>query len=91
MNESASVAKDEEKRYETPSLPAGRYTFTLTGTGDADLYVKKGSAPSTTSYDCRPYIGGSNETCTVELTAPTVIHVMARGYAASSTFTLAGR
>lgn len=31
------------------------------------------------------------ETCTIELTAPTAIHVMVRGYAASSTFTLAGR
>jgi hypothetical protein len=91
MNESGTVAKNEEKRYETASLPAGRYTFTLSGDGDADLYVKKGSAPSTTSYDCRPYIGGSSETCTIELTAPSAIHVMVRGYAASSTFQLAGR
>jgi hypothetical protein len=91
MNESGTVAKDEEKRYETASLPAGRYTFSIQGTGDADLYVKKGSAPSTTAYDCRPYIGGSAETCTIELTTASAIHVMVRGYAASSTFTLAGR
>jgi hypothetical protein len=91
MNESGTVLRNEEKRYETTSLPAGRYTFALQGAGDADLYVKKGSAPSTTSYDCRPYIGGSNETCTIELTAPSAIHVMVRGYAATSTFTLAGR
>ncbi|WP_196140798.1 pre-peptidase C-terminal domain-containing protein [Aliikangiella sp. G2MR2-5] len=31
--------------------------------GDADLYVKKTSYPSTESYDCRPYDKGSNEIC----------------------------
>lgn len=91
MDESGTVAKNEEKRFTTPELPAGAYTFTMTGTGDADLYVKKGTAPTTTSYDCRPYIGGSSETCTVTLAAPSAIHVMVRGYAASSTFSLAGR
>ncbi len=34
------------------------------GTGDADLYVKSGSAPTLSSFDCRPYINGNNETCT---------------------------
>jgi hypothetical protein len=33
------------------------------GAGDADLYVKKGSAPTLDSYDCRPYSGGNTETC----------------------------
>ena len=91
MNESGAVAKNEEKRFQTSSLPAGRYTFTLAGTGDADLYVKAGAAPSTTSYDCRPYQNGSAETCAVNLAAPGSIHVMVRGYAAQSTFTLTGR
>jgi hypothetical protein len=90
MNESGSVTQNQERRYETPELPAGLYTFQLSGTGDADLYVRKGSAPTTAAYDCRPYIGGSSERCQVTLDAPTKIHVMVRGYAASSTFTLAG-
>jgi hypothetical protein len=87
MNESGSVARSEEKRYATPALPAGPYTFVLAGTGDADLYVKVGAAPTTTSYDCRPYKSGTAETCTVTLAAPSVVNVMVRGYAAS-TFTL---
>ncbi|WP_298770918.1 endonuclease [uncultured Shewanella sp.] len=33
------------------------------GTGDADLYVKQGSSPTTTSYDCAPYLSGNNESC----------------------------
>ncbi|HKO46257.1 MAG TPA: pre-peptidase C-terminal domain-containing protein [Polyangiaceae bacterium] len=90
FNESGTVAANAEKRYQTPTLPAGAHTFTISGTGDADLYVRRGSAPTTTTYDCRPYLETSNETCTVTLTSPAVIHVMVRGYAASSTFTLTG-
>ncbi len=88
LNESGTVAKSAEKRYATPQLAAGSYTFALAGTGDADLYVKSGSAPTTTSYDCRPYKNGSAESCTVTLAAPAIVNVMVRGYAASSTYTL---
>ncbi|AIY67417.1 PPC domain-containing protein [Pseudoalteromonas piratica] len=28
---------------------------TANGSGDVDLYVKKGSQPTTSDYDCRPY------------------------------------
>lgn len=88
LDESGSVARAEEKRYATPSLPAGSYTFVLAGTGDADLYVKRGSEPTTQSFDCRPYKYGSAETCTVTLDEPSVINVMVRGYSSQSTFTL---
>jgi len=33
------------------------------GTGDADLYIKKGAEPTNKNYDCRPYKNGNNETC----------------------------
>ena len=32
------------------------------GSGDADLYVRYGSQPTTSSYTCRPYLNGNNET-----------------------------
>jgi hypothetical protein len=66
----------------------GREGIAHAGTGDADLYVRRGAAPSTSSYDCRPYKSGSAETCSVTLAAPAVVNVMVRGYSASSTFTL---
>ena len=50
------------------TVPAGatNLKFVMSGgTGDADLYVKFGSAPTLTSYDCRPYQGGNNETCNI--------------------------
>lgn len=35
------------------------------GTGDFDLYVLRGpNTPDYDAYDCRPYLGGNNETCT---------------------------
>ncbi len=85
-----ALAEGEESRFETPTLPAGTYTFSLTGTGDADLYVRMGLAPSLSEFDCRPYRAGSVETCQLELTAPTTIHGMVRGFAANSTFELVG-
>ncbi len=91
LSASATIAKSAEQRWQTPTLPAGRYTFSMTGTGDADLYVRIGSAPTTRSYDCRPYKNGSVETCQVDLAAPAPIHVMVRGYATSSRFELTGR
>lgn len=90
MTESGTVLVDEERRYQTPELPAGNYSFTLSGTGDADLYVRSGSPPTLSSYDCRPYEETSDEVCDIALTSPTVIHVMVHGYADTSTFTLVG-
>ncbi len=35
------------------------------GSGDADLYVRFGQNPTTSVFDCRPYLNGNNETCTI--------------------------
>ena len=35
------------------------------GTGDGDLYVKRGAQPTSSVYDYRPYLNGNNETVTV--------------------------
>ncbi|QSQ28067.1 M4 family metallopeptidase [Pyxidicoccus parkwayensis] len=61
----------------------GNLTFSISGgTGDADLYVKSGSPPTTSSYDCRPYLSGNNETCTFNNPPPgSRWYVMLRPYA----------
>jgi hypothetical protein len=92
LSENGSVTRNATKAFSTPVLEAGKYQFAMTGTGDADLYVRIGSAPTTTTYDCRPYKTGSNETCEVNLAQPAPIHVMVRGYAnATSKFELRGK
>jgi vibriolysin len=48
-------------------VPAGATNLVVQmsgGSGDADLYTNFGSEPTTSSYDCRPYSAGNNETCT---------------------------
>ncbi len=91
LSEGGTVARGEEKRFETPQLAAGTYVFEMRGTGDADLYVRVGTAPTTEVYDCRPYDPDSDETCEVEITTPAAVHVMVRGYASSSDWELTGR
>ncbi|RZM77489.1 peptidase S8 [Pseudoalteromonas rubra] len=63
-NLSASTGGWVQKSLE---VPAGMSNLTVTisgGTGDADLFVKQGSVPSSSNWDCRPYKGGNSETCT---------------------------
>jgi hypothetical protein len=72
-------------------VAAGTYQFDITGSGDADLYVRVGAAPTTTKYDCRPYKTGSNESCSVTIAQPTTIGVMVRGYATTSDYALVGK
>ncbi|EIM00042.1 MULTISPECIES: M4 family metallopeptidase [Rhodanobacter] len=69
----------------TVTVPAGSNLTIATsgGTGDADLYVKKGLAPTTTSYDCRPYLTGNNETCSFSAASGTY-YIKVRGYTAFS-------
>ncbi|MEO0324434.1 MAG: pre-peptidase C-terminal domain-containing protein, partial [Myxococcota bacterium] len=65
------------------AVPSGASNLVVTisgGSGDADLYLRAGSEPSTTSYDCRPYLSGNAETCTVVRPAATTYHIGVRAY-----------
>jgi len=79
-------------QYWTMAVPAGasNLSFAISGgSGDADMYVRYGSAPTTSTYDCRPYRSGNNETCNMSATAGTW-HVMLRGYTSYSGVSLVG-
>jgi leucyl aminopeptidase len=91
LNVTATVSKSESREWSTPTLAAGSYSCTLSGSGDADLYVRIGSPPTLSRYDCRPSKSGSNESCQIPLDQPAAIYVMVRGYAPSSTVTLVGK
>ena len=67
----------------TISIPSGASNLKVTisgGNGDADLYVRFGSAPTTSSYDCRPYKSGNSETCTFASPSTGTYHVKVRAY-----------
>jgi vibriolysin len=72
-------------------VPAGATNLKFTiagGTGDADMYVRLGAAPTTTSYNCRPYLSGNNETCTFAAPTAGTYYVRVRAYSAFSGVTL---
>ena len=75
----------------TYTVPQGKSQIEVTtsgGTGDADLYVNKGTAPTTSVYECRPYSTGNNESCTVAVSAGEVVHIGVRAYRNFSGVTL---
>ena len=84
-----SGAKNAQLKY-TVNIPAGVSNLTIAITGststsnDADLYLKFGSAPTTSSYDCRPYKPGSNESCAVSNPKAGTYYIMLNGYSAFS-------
>ena len=74
-------------------VPSGKTSavFTISGgTGDADLYVKIGSAPTSSSYSCRPYLTGNNETCTFNSPTAGTYYVNVRAYQSYSGVSLKG-
>ena len=81
------------QQFWTIDVPAGASNLvigTSGGSGDADLYVRFGSAPTTASYNCRPYLNGNNESCSFPTPQTGTYHVMLRGYTSFSGVTLTG-
>jgi vibriolysin len=74
-----------------PSGATNLSFVTSGGTGDADMYVRFGSRPTTTTYNCRPYLNGNNETCSFAAPSVGTYYVMLRGYSAYSGVSLVGR
>jgi vibriolysin len=71
------------KKYYTLEVPAGlpNLVFDLSGgSGDADLYVRQGSVPTTGSYDCRSFKIGNTESCTFSNPAAGTWYVMIYAY-----------
>ncbi|MFC4159650.1 M4 family metallopeptidase [Chitinimonas lacunae] len=76
------------------AIPAGakNLSFKISGgTGDADIYVKFGSAPTTSSYDYRPYKYGNNETVSIPTPKTGTYYIMIRAYRSFSGLTLVGQ
>jgi hypothetical protein len=80
----------------TLSVPSGKTSlvFNQTGksgnTGDADLYVRFGSAPTTSTYACRPYLSGNTESCTISNPSAGTWYACSYGYSAYTNVTMKG-
>ncbi len=72
-------------------VPAGRTKLDITtfgGTGDVDLYVKKGSRPTAADYGWRSYHGGNDESVSIDIPQAATYHILLKGYKAYSGVTL---
>ncbi|MDM5092143.1 M4 family metallopeptidase [Aeromonas rivipollensis] len=81
-----TAAKGGKLNY-TVEVPTGKSQLVIAssgGSGDADLYVKFGSEPTSNSYDCRPYKSGNAETCTLNAPKAGTWHVQLSGFSAFS-------
>lgn len=86
-------ANEDSQLAFTLEVPSNASNLTINidgGSGDADLYVKFDSAPSTSSYDCRPYEGGNTESCEFPSPQAGTYHIMLNGYRDFSGVTLVG-
>lgn len=67
----------------TIQIPAGTTQLVAKisgGSGDADLYVRRGALPTTSAFDCRPYQNGNAESCTLKNPAAGTWYVSLYGY-----------
>ncbi len=87
---SASTGTQKFYSLVVPSGATGLSFTTSGGTGDVDLYVRFGSSPTLTTYDCRPYASGNAETCTIATAQAGTYYVMLNAYSAISGVTLLG-
>jgi serine protease len=78
-------------QYYTIDIPSGASNLSVSisgGSGDADLYLRRGSQPTQSSYDCRPYRNGNNESCSEASPQAGTWHVGIRAYSSFSGVTL---
>jgi PKD repeat protein len=68
----------------TVAIPAGASNLTIAtsaSSGDVDLYVKAGAQATLSVYDCRPYTGSGNESCSFATPTAGTYYVRVYGYA----------
>jgi Zn-dependent metalloprotease len=89
-NQSAATGASLNYTMVVPSGATNLKFVTSGGTGDADLYVKFGSAPTTTSYTCKSDGGTNAETCNIATAQAGTYYVMVKAYSAFSGLSITG-
>ena len=79
-----SLANGASRLFGPYKAKAGSFKANTIGTGDIDLYVKAGSAPTTTSYGCKSDGSTASEDCNINLTGNSDVYVLLKGYTAGN-------
>lgn len=95
MHDSLALIKGENKTTLTSMLDRQQYYFidvpsnaanlsfnTSGGTGDVDMYIKQGSQPTLSDYDCISIQTGNEESCLLETTTASRYYVMLKAESA---------
>ncbi len=85
---SANTGQSVDYTFEVPTNASDLVISVNAGSGDADLYARFGSAPTSGQYDCRPYLPGNNESCTISNPQAGTWYISAKAYASFSGLTL---
>ncbi|MDQ3494417.1 MAG: S8 family serine peptidase [Pseudomonadota bacterium] len=85
---SGAAGSDQFYQVTVPTGASSLIVRTSGGTGDLDLYVRQGQAPTDTAFNCRPFLDGNNETCTIVSPAAGVWHIRLNAFTAFSGATL---
>lgn len=79
-----SLTRGQQKTFGPFKAGVGNFSAGTTGSGDVDLYVRKGSVPTTSSYSCKSDGSTATENCALSITANGDVYVLLNGYSASS-------
>jgi leucyl aminopeptidase len=81
---SGSLALNQTRSFGPFKAGVGTFRASTTGTGDIDLYARRSTVPTTTSYDCKSDGATSTESCSISLTANGDAYVLLKGYKAGN-------
>jgi hypothetical protein len=86
---SGSVLPQEEDHFYIQVSPGqDMLVVELSGSGDADLYVRLNQPPTLALWDCRPLTSDSNEYCSFDNPSPGTYYIMVIGYSGTSDYNL---
>jgi len=80
----SALARGASKTGIYTATVAGDLTFKTTGTGDIDLYVKKGAPASRTSFDAKSESASASEQVKITVAKGDQVHYLVYGYSAGS-------
>jgi serine protease len=75
----------DSQQYFAIDVPDGANSLTIqsyAGRGDVDLYVMRDAKPTLEQFECRPYLYGNQEKCTIRPAPAGRYYIMLHGYSA---------
>ncbi|WHI46850.1 M4 family metallopeptidase [Microbulbifer sp. JMSA004] len=78
----------------TLDVPSGASSLNIDmsgGNGDGDLYVRYGATPTSSDWDCRPYVNGNNESCSFSNPTAGTWYISIQGYTSYRRVTLSAQ